>query len=163
LSQSHNPAPSPLLSAAPQETIGVLVASPLPWTLRIAKVDAYVGCNGESFVMSQLSASISGQRGHQSIRKAFNLPDERIHNILAVFSLDVDEHYKSGVALHQGSNVGVLAPREQIAFPVAWDRALLYFGRPLPDGYGVNNLSARLPLSRRCPTAPHDSPAAQTR
>jgi hypothetical protein len=146
-----------------QQAIGVLVASPLPRTLRIAEVDVHIGSNGESLVVSQFSAPIPGQRRHQSVRKTFHLPNEGTHNILAFFPLDVNEHYESGLALCQGGNVRVLSTRKQISFPVAWDRTLLYFGRPFPDRYGVHNLPARLPLRGRCLAASHDALAAQTR
>ena len=45
-----------------QQTIGVLIGTALPRTLRIAEVDVDVGCQGKSSMVGKFLAAIPGQR-----------------------------------------------------------------------------------------------------
>jgi hypothetical protein len=45
------------------------------------------------------------------------------------------------MALDQRSHVRVVGPREQVAFPMAWNGALLDFGRTFADGNRIDDLS----------------------
>lgn len=91
------------------------------------------------------------------------LSDEGTHDTVAIFALNVDEQYESGLTLDQGGNVCVLAARDQVPFPVPRYRAVLYFSGTLSYRYSVNDLPARLPLRGGCFAAPHHPLAAQAR
>ena len=113
--------------------------------------------------MSEFRAAIPRQGRQQPGGKTLHLSDEGAHNAVAIFALNVDEQYESGLALDQGGNMCVLAAREQVAFLVPRYRAVLHFSGTLPYRYSVNDLPARLPLHGRCFAAPHHSLAAQVR
>ena len=49
---------------------------------------------------------------------------------------------------------------EEIAFPVPRYRSVFYLGRPLSDGYGVNDLPARLSSGGRGFASAHQPPGA---
>ncbi len=73
-----------------------------------------------------------------------HLPDKGVDHALGIFAWDLDEHDKSELALDQRGDVTILSAGEEIALPVPRYCSVIYLGRPLSDGYGVNDLPARL-------------------
>ncbi len=57
----------------------------------------------------------------------------------------------------------VLSAGQEIALPVPRYRSVLDLGRPLSDGYGVNDLSARLSTGGGALASAHQPPGAQMR
>ena len=45
-----------------QQTVGILVRATLPWAVRIAEVDVYVGCKRKFPVIGKLLASVPRER-----------------------------------------------------------------------------------------------------
>jgi transposase len=146
-----------------QQAVGVFIAPSLPRTLGVAEVDGHVGSDAESLVVSEFSAAIPGQGGHQSSGQMLHLPDEGAHNAVAIFALNMDEQYESGLALDQGGDMRILPAGEQITLPVSRYRAVLHFGRTLPYRYSVNDLPTWLPLRGRCFATAHHPLASQAR
>ena len=66
---------------------------------------------------------------------------ERACDRAGVLAVDGDEHDKARVTLDERRDVTVGGAGEQIALPVAGDRAVCRLGRPLPDRDGVNDLA----------------------
>src|SRR5665811_1563414 len=67
-----------------QQTIGVLVGTALPRTLRIAEVNVDVGRQRKSSMIRKFLAPVPGQRLIQLTRQHFRLLDERGNNRLGV-------------------------------------------------------------------------------
>jgi hypothetical protein len=67
-----------------QQTVGVLIGTALPRTLRIAEVNVDVGRQRKSSMIRKLLAPVSGQRLIQLTRQHFRLLDERGNNRLGV-------------------------------------------------------------------------------
>jgi hypothetical protein len=91
------------------------------------------------------------------------LPDQSVDDAIRIFAWHANEHDKSRLTLHQGGDVAVLSSSQQVALPVTRDRSVLYLGRPLSDGYRVNDLPARLSASAGVFAPAHQSARAQTR
>src|SRR5665647_659214 len=75
---------SSLRKVLSQQTIGVLVGTALPRTLRIAEVNVDVGRQRKSSMIRKLLAPIPGQRLIQLTRQHFRLLDERGNDRLRV-------------------------------------------------------------------------------
>ena len=81
-----------------------------------------------------------------------------------VFPAQLDEHREARVALHECGHVRVVGPREQIAFPMAWNGTVFDFGGTLSDGNRIDDLSRqpawrgasfRIAHASPCPKMPH--------
>jgi hypothetical protein len=75
----------------------------------------------------------------------------------------LDKHYKSGPTLDESGDVTVLPTREKVTFPVPRYCAVLDLRWPLSDGYGVNDLSARLSSGGGCFAPAHQPSSAKPR
>src|SRR5450759_4773773 len=75
---------SSLRKVLSQQTIGVLVGTALPRTLRIAEVNVDIGRQRKSSMIRKLLAPVPGQRLIQLTRQHFRLLDERGNNRLGV-------------------------------------------------------------------------------
>ncbi len=49
-----------------EQSVGVLIAAPLPWTAWVAEIDRQAGVDGEADVASHLRALVPGQRAAQA-------------------------------------------------------------------------------------------------
>jgi transposase len=143
-----------------QQPVGVFIAASLPRTLRIAEVNIYVRGHRESFVVGKFRPAIPGQRRHQPSRQMLHLPDQGINHALGILARDLDQHHKSRLAFDQRGDVTVLPAGEEIALPMSRYRSVLYLARPLSDGYGVNDLSARLSSGGGGFASAHQPPGA---
>ena len=89
-----------------------------------------------------------------------HLPDKGVNNALGIFARESNQHHKSGLAFDQRGDVTVLSAGEEIALPMPRYRSVLYLGRPLSDGYGVNDLPARLSSGSGGFASAHQPPGA---
>jgi hypothetical protein len=58
-----------------------------------------------------------------------------------VFAGYLDQRGKTRMSFHQGRDVTVLRPADEIALPMAGDGAVFDFSGPLPDGDGIDDLT----------------------
>jgi hypothetical protein len=91
------------------------------------------------------------------------LPDKGADDAVAIFAGHFHEDDKPGVPLDQGRDVAILSSSKKVAFPMPRDRPVLYLGRPLSDGYRVNDLSTRLSPCGGVFASAHQSSGPQTR
>src|SRR4029079_18007815 len=92
-----------------------------------------------------------------------HLPNECTNNTVSIFPRDLDKQDKPGLTLDQGSDVAVLAASQKIALPMARYRSVLYLGRALSDGYGVNDLTPWLSAGGGALASAHQPPCSQPR
>ena len=57
------------------------------------------------------------------------------------------------MTFHQGCNVTVVGAADQIALPMTGDSAVFHFCRSLPDGDGIDDLTAVIPAITGVPRA----------
>ena len=74
---------SPLRQVLPQQTVGVLIGTTLPRTLRIAEVNVDIGRQRQAPMIRKLLAAVPGQRLIQLIRYRLRLLDQRGNNTAA--------------------------------------------------------------------------------
>src|SRR6478735_5178464 len=75
---------SPLRQVLPQQTVGVLIGTTLPRTLRIAEVNVDIGCQRQAPMIRKLLAAVPGQRLIQLIRYRLRLLDQLGNNSLGI-------------------------------------------------------------------------------
>src|SRR5665647_1360583 len=97
---------SSLRKVLSQQTIGVLVGTALPRTLRIAEVNVDVGRQRKSSMIRKLLAPVPGQRLIQLTRQHFRLLDERGNNRLGVLIGYLHQHHVTGMTFDQGRDLG---------------------------------------------------------
>lgn len=76
----------------------------------IAEVDGDVGRNAEAFVLRHLEPTVPGQRGHEHVRQAPDLPRQGADHRPRVFAGDFDELHEPRLPLHQRRDMRVLGP-----------------------------------------------------
>jgi hypothetical protein len=91
----------------------------------------------------------------------FYLPDEGTDDAVGIFAGYFDEHDESGLTLDQGRDVAILSPGEKVTLPMPRDRPVLNLGRPLSDGYRVNDSAARLSTGGGAFASAHQSSGPQ--
>src|SRR5690242_12719281 len=101
-----------------QQSVGVLVTAALPRASRVAEVNLDVGGDGEGFVIGHLLAAVPGERATQYGGQSTHVLGECGNDGGRVLLLDLDEDDEAGMAFNECSDVGVVASREQVAFPV---------------------------------------------
>ena len=134
-----------------QQTVGVLVAAPLPWALRVAEVDLDAGIDLEAGVLRHLGALVPGERASQFLGQGGDGTRDRVTNRLGAVSckrrpvLDarpstmtlharqMQQHREARRALDQRADRRAAEPQDQVAFPVARHRPVIGFGRTLGD------------------------------
>ena len=144
-----------------QQTIGVLVAAALPGAFRITEVDADIRRDGELAMISQFRSPIPSQRRHHHLRQVLHPGDQCADDAVAVFSADLDQHYKARAAFDERGDVAISGTTQQIAFPVAGYRSILDLSWSVADRHGIDDLPSRLARRCRCPAPAHDPAAAQ--
>ena len=91
-----------------QQTIGVLVGSALPQTLRIAKVNIDVGRQGKPFMIREFFAPVPGQGLVELPRQLLCLLDECVYNRLRVLIGDLRQHHVTHMTFDQRCYVAVV-------------------------------------------------------
>jgi len=112
----------------PQQTVGVLVAAALPRTAWVAEVDLHVGRDGEGFVRRHFVAAVPGQGAAQFGRQSADVLGERGNHARRVAAGHLQKHRKARSSFEQRHHVGVVRAAEQVAFPMAWNSAILRLG-----------------------------------
>ena len=76
-------------------------------------------------------AMIQSQRCHDTFWTLANLPDECVHNCVAIFAGHLDHHDEAGSPLHQRGDVAFFGTAQQISFPMPWHGVIFNLGRPV--------------------------------
>jgi hypothetical protein len=77
------------------------------------------------------------------------LANQAIHHAGRIFAVDLDQYDESGLTFNQDRDMAVPGAREEIALPMSGYRPILNFGQPLPDRYGIDDLTTGLAFGRR--------------
>jgi len=77
------------------------------------------------------------------------VPAQRGHYNSRVFAGHFDERGKARMTFHQGCNVTVLAPAQQITLPMTGDGAVFDFRGPFPNGDGIDDLTTAVSANTR--------------
>ena len=99
---------SSLRQVLPQQTVGVLIGTTLPRTLRIAEVNVDVGRQRQAPMVRKLLAAVPGQRLIQLIRYRLRLLDQRGNYGLGILVGDLRQCHVTRLPFDQGRDVAVL-------------------------------------------------------
>src|SRR5262245_63311192 len=102
---------SPVRQVLPQQTVGVLIGTTLPRTLRIAEVNVDIGRQRQAPMIRKLLAAVPGQRLIQLIRYLLRLLDQRGNNSLGILVGDLRQCHVTRLPFDQGRDVAVFRPR----------------------------------------------------
>jgi hypothetical protein len=122
-----------------QQAVSIFVCASLPWALRIAKVELNVGGNRDLFVLCHLRSSVPSQRLSQLDGQALDLLDQGADDCLSIFSIELYEHRKSGLTLHERGDMCIAGASDQIALPMPRDGSVFDRCRSFADRNCVNN------------------------
>src|SRR5260370_3324827 len=141
---------SPLREVLAQESVGVLIAAPLPGAVRVAEVDFYARFDREAQVVCHLMALIPGEATTQLLGQRLYLRHQRGTNVWSGPPLgQPQKHNIAAVALDQGPD-GRFQPlsKDEVSLPVTWYRPVSNLGRPLANhDHVLQNASAALACS----------------
>src|ERR1035441_3088312 len=140
---------SSLRKVLSQQTIGVLVGTALPRTLRIAEVNVAVGRQRKSSMTRKLLAPVPGQRLIQLTRQHFRLLDERGDDRLRVLIGHLRQEDATRMTFDQGRDVAVPRPGQEIAFPMTRHRPIFNRCRSLTDRDDILDLSPPIAIRVR--------------
>src|SRR5215207_8092145 len=130
-----------------KQAVGVLVRAPLPGALGVAEVDLDPGLDREAPVLRHLRALIPGERAAKLGRQGCDARLERLADLDGAAPLGQrDELAVTGLALDQGRDRVRARPDQQVAFPVAGDRAVFDLRRALGDHHHPAELALALAL-----------------
>ena len=124
-----------------EQTISVLIGTPLPWALRITEVDIDVGRQAEPAMVREFLAPVPGQGLVELGRQLPRLPDERGYHCQGFLVGNPYQHHVTRLTFDQGRDVAVLRSRQQITFPVTRHRPIFDRGRALTDRHHVPDLT----------------------
>ena len=99
----------------------------------------------------------AGERARQSLR----LLDQRRDDAFGVLVSNLDQHHVARMAFDKRCNIAISRPTDQIAFPMAGDRAIFDRRRSFTDGYGVLDLAEPVPLHAGVPGSTDRAPRPQ--
>ena len=140
----------PLWEELSEQAVGVLVRPTLPGALRMREVDLDPGRLGEEPMLGHLLAPVIGQRAAHLLRQGAHLAGEGAPDARGIFCLQRDEQRRPCRALNQGTPGRRRAPaHEQIALPMAGDRAVGHLGRARLDADHIGQLPPPLVRSAR--------------
>ena len=118
-----------------QQSVGVLVRPALPRAVGITEIHGHVQCGGDPFVQGELRSLVPCQAVPEELGQALHLVDDGLLDVFGVVSVgQVQQDREPGGALHERAD-GVLVARagDQVALPMAGNRPVLDFRRPLAD------------------------------
>ena len=124
-----------------EQTISVLIGTPLPWALRITEADIDVGRQAEPAMVREFLAPVPGQGLVELGRQLPRLPDERGYHCQGFLVGNPYQHHVTRLTFDQGRDVAVLRSRQQITFPVTRHRPIFDRGRALTDRHHVPDLT----------------------
>src|SRR5258708_1470914 len=105
----------------PDNSVGILIRSPLPRRVRVGEIHRDIGCEGEGGVLGHLGALVPGDRSAQVRGHVPDGLDDALADRFGVAAVRQRNRDKvPALALHQGSHRGFprLADHE-VTFPVA--------------------------------------------
>ena len=109
----------------------------------------------------QFRPPIPGQQGHHALRQMLHPGNQGADEAVAVLAGDLDQHHKARPAFDQRRDMAVSGTTQKVTLPVARNGAILDLCRAVTDRYGIDDLTPRLPRSRRGSPPAHDPAAAQ--
>src|SRR3974390_865469 len=107
-----------LLKVLSQQTIGVLIATTLPRTLRIAEVNIDVGGQREPAMIGKLFAPVPGQGLIQLVRYHLRLFDQRGNDGLRILVGYLRQRHVTRMPFDQRRDVAVLLPGQKNTLPL---------------------------------------------
>ncbi len=134
-----------------QKTVGVLISAALPRAVQVAEVDLEIGGQRQALVIGKFFAVVPGQRAPQFSGQMLNLCRQRCDDGLRFLSAHLSQHNIARAPFDQRRNEAVLRTSDQVAFPMAGDRAVLDSGGPFPDRDRVFDLTETVSLQARVP------------
>ena len=132
-----------------EQTVGVLVGSTLPWTLRVAEVDVEVGLCAELSMLSHFDSLVPGQRLPELLGQGDDRRSDSVSYGLGamagergpvvdplLFSVawhgwEMQQHREPGGALNQRPDRGTPKSQDQVTFPVSWHCPVVGLGGAL--------------------------------
>src|SRR5215207_6326528 len=130
-----------------KQAVGVLVRAPLPGAAGIAEVDLDPRLDREAPLLRHLRALIPGERAAKLGRQRGDALLERLADLDGAAPLGQrDELAVARLALDQGRDRARPSAHQEVALPVAGDRALIDLGRALGDHHHPAELALALTL-----------------
>jgi hypothetical protein len=126
-----------------QQAIVVFVGPALPRTLWITKVDLDLRRHREYAMRRELAAAIPCERLHESLWQPANATSERSNDRVGFLVWQAHEYDVARLTLDECGNEGSSHAFQEVAFPMAGQRAIRDFGWPLTNGDGIDNLPLR--------------------
>ena len=135
----------------PQQSVGVLVRTALPWAARVAEVDRKARVDPQAGVLRHLRSLIPRQRPAQLLRQGRDLACNRVAHRLgtvpgqrravllarpvavARHRRQVQQHREPRRALDEGAGGGAAKAQDEIPLPMAWHRTAPRLCRALAD------------------------------
>ena len=130
-----------------QQAVGVLIRPSLPRAMRIAEEDRQAGVYSQLSMLSHLSTLVPGQRSAQLLRQIRDRGGDRVSNglgavacesgsvlgagliAMAIHPGQVHQYGESCAALDEGPDCRAIQPKDEVAFPVSGDSAVVGLGR----------------------------------
>ncbi len=129
---------------APQ-AIGVLVGPALPRAVRISKAPLNGEPLGQVLVFRHLFAPIVGQRPAQRGRHVLEFPSESLAGTSRIRARHAGQNDQAHGPFHEAAHGrGVSGPRDEVAFPLAGDRAARHFCRAGGNRRNVRDVAASI-------------------
>ena len=127
-----------------QEPVGVFAGSSFPRAVRVTEVNLDGGLSGDPAMGCELRSLVGGERFAQRGWDTAQASCEGLADGSGVASRDRDKDGKAGRSFDEGTHGSVAAAsaQEQIAFPVAWDGAVIRFRWAVVDEQGLDELTA---------------------
>ena len=97
-------------------------------------------------MIGQFFATVPGQREAKLSRQMLDLCGKGSHDSLRFFAAHLGKHDIAGAPFDQRGDEAVLRARDEIAFPVAGDGAVLDGGRTFPDRDRILDLTKPVAL-----------------
>lgn len=122
----------------PDQAIDVLIASTLPWAVRVGKVNLQSRAFSQLLVQRHLLTLVVCQRLAQSLIQRAERPFKAPEHVQRCRTVDLDDHHKAGSSAHQRAHRGLVpGALDEIALPVPWHQPVVDLGRPHVDAQHV--------------------------
>src|SRR5665213_2971850 len=112
-------------------------------------------------MVGKLFASVPGQRPVKLARQSLRLLDKRRDDAFRVLVSNLDQHHVARMAFDQRCNIAISRSTDQIAFPMAGNRAIFNRRRSFTNGYDVLDLAEPVPLHAGVPGSTDRAPRPQ--
>lgn len=122
----------------PDQAIDVLIASTLPWAVRVRKVDLQSRAFSQLLVKRHLLALVVRQRLGQSFIQRAERPFKAPEHVQRCRTVNLIHHHKAGSSAHQRADRGLVpGTLDEVSLPVAGHQPVVDLGRPHVDAQHV--------------------------